>query len=85
MVWYLIYIFKLRIMTKTTKNITLTGASIVGALGGYLYWYYVGCQSGSCPITSKWYMSVLWGGLLGYFVGDILVTAIKNKKEQDTK
>ena len=29
---------------------TLLGAAL-GALGGYLYWYFVGCADGTCPIT----------------------------------
>ena len=31
---------------------TLLGAAL-GALGGYLYWYFVGCADGTCPITSS--------------------------------
>jgi hypothetical protein len=40
----------------------------IGAAGGFLYYFYVGCASGSCAITSSPYMSVIMGGLLGYFV-----------------
>ncbi len=36
-----------------------------GALGGYLYWYYVGCNSGTCPITSKWTNSTIYGAVMG--------------------
>jgi len=42
----------------------LIGA-ILGALGGYLYWQYVGCQSGTCAITSKPLNSTLYGSLMG--------------------
>ena len=38
---------------------------LIGGLGGYLYWYYAGCSSGTCPITASPVMSVIWGGLLG--------------------
>ena len=38
---------------------------VLGMLGGYLYWRYVGCASGTCPITSSPYMSTLWGGMIG--------------------
>ena len=31
---------------------TIVGA-IVGAIGGYLYWRYVGCSTDTCPITSS--------------------------------
>lgn len=26
---------------------------IIGAISGWCYWYFVGCASGTCPITSK--------------------------------
>ena len=37
----------------------------VGGLAGFLYYYFIGCNSGTCAITSNPYMSILWGGLLG--------------------
>ena len=43
------------------------GAAI-GSIAGFLYYYFVGCSSGHCAIASSPYMSVLWGGLLGYFM-----------------
>lgn len=42
----------------------VTGA-VAGALGGYLYWNYVGCASGTCMITSKPVNSTLYGALMG--------------------
>ncbi|MDD6211257.1 MAG: DUF6132 family protein [Bacteroidales bacterium] len=44
--------------------VTLTGV-LTGALGGFLYWYFIGCSSGSCPITSSPVNSALWGAVLG--------------------
>ncbi len=44
--------------------------AVVGILGGFLYWRFIGCRTGSCPITSNWYTSALMGGLLGYLTGD---------------
>ncbi len=32
-----------------------------GALAGYLYWYFVGCNSGTCAITSSPVNSTLYG------------------------
>lgn len=47
----------------------LWGAGIaIGAAGGYLYWYYVGCISGSCAITTSPVNSSLYGGLMGGLV-----------------
>jgi hypothetical protein len=45
---------------------------LIGGLAGFLYYYFVGCQSGSCPITGHSYSSVLAGGLMGYLVSDIV-------------
>ena len=40
----------------------------IGGLGGFLYYYFIGCSSGSCAITSNPYMSTLWGSLFGYLL-----------------
>ncbi|MBE0643540.1 MAG: hypothetical protein IH600_05635 [Bacteroidetes bacterium] len=37
----------------------------IGVAIGYAYWYFIGCLSGTCPITSNWYTSVLYGGVVG--------------------
>lgn len=42
-----------------------------GALGGYLYYYYVGCVSGTCPITSNPYRMMIYGAVIGYLVFDM--------------
>jgi hypothetical protein len=38
---------------------------IVGAIGGYFYYHFVGCASGTCAITSKPVNSTLYGALMG--------------------
>ncbi len=43
-------------------------AAFIGGLLGFLYYYFVGCTSGHCAITSNPYMSILWGGMMGYFI-----------------
>ncbi len=44
----------------------LTIAGIVtGAVAGYLYYYFVGCNSGTCLITSKPINSTLYGAMMG--------------------
>jgi len=50
------------------------GAAIGGA-GGFTYWYYVGCASGTCPITSSPIFSTIWGLL----IGSLLFTSIFSK------
>lgn len=51
---------------------------LLGAFGGYLYYHFIGCTSGTCAITSNPYMSILWGGLMGYLVADIFKIAKKD-------
>lgn len=45
--------------------------AVIGALGGYIYYIQVGCNSGSCAITSNPYLSMLWGAAIGYLVFDM--------------
>jgi hypothetical protein len=57
--------------------------SIAGATGGFLYWKFIGCQSGTCPIKSVWYWSCLYGALVGFLLGSIindLVIKFRKKK-----
>lgn len=56
----------------------IIGATI-GAVAGYMYYHYVGCASGTCPITSNPYISVIYGGFLGYLLLDMF-----KKKEHGT-
>ena len=56
---------------------------IPGILAGYLYWRYVGCTSGTCPITSNWHTMVLFGGLIGYFIGDSIDDLIKKRRKKE--
>jgi len=57
--------------------------TLAGGIGGFLYWRYVGCTSGTCPIKSVWYYSVLWGAVLGYLIGDIIMDLIKKYRKKD--
>jgi hypothetical protein len=42
--------------------------TLLGAMAGYGYYYFIGCSGGSCPITSNPYVSIAFGGLFGYFL-----------------
>ena len=60
------------------KAILLTSIGVViGAIAGYAYYYYVGCASGTCAITSKPINSTLYGGLMGGLLFNLFV---KEKK-----
>lgn len=56
---------------------------ILGAISGYLYYYYVGCANGTCAITSKPVNSTLYGALMGGLLFNMLKKenqTIKNEK-----
>ncbi len=38
---------------------------IVGAVAGYAYYYFVGCASGTCAITSSPINSTVYGSMMG--------------------
>ena len=46
------------------NKLTIIGA-LIGLVGGYLYYHFIGCNSGTCAITSKPLNSTLYGGLMG--------------------
>jgi hypothetical protein len=45
-------------------RLTLIGG-VVGALGGYAYYYFVGCANGTCAITSNPLNMTVYGILMG--------------------
>ncbi len=49
----------------------------LGAIAGFLYWNYVGCESGTCAITSKPINSTLYGALMGYLVAGMFKRNVK--------
>ena len=55
---------------------------IIGGIGGYLYYIKIGCTSGTCQLTSNPYVSILWGGLIGYLIADLIKF---NKRNADTE
>lgn len=53
-------------MLKKLSNYKILAAGIViGAAAGYLYYYFIGCNSGTCAITSKPLNSTLYGAVMG--------------------
>jgi hypothetical protein len=65
-------------MNKKVIIITSVGV-VVGAITGYAYYYYVGCASGTCAITSKPLNSSLYCGLMGGLLFNMFVTDLKKK------
>ncbi len=44
---------------------------VIGGVLGYIYYYFVGCASGTCEITSKPLNSSLYGALIGVLTVNI--------------
>ena len=65
------------------RNRIITILSILGGSGlGYLYWYYVGCNSGTCPLKQVWYMNVVLGGIIGYLINSTINDILKKFKKK---
>jgi len=52
---------------------------LAGAILGYAYYYFIGCASGTCAITSNPYISTAYGAFAG------LIFAFPTKKKSSTK
>jgi len=68
------------------KNLLIIIVTFAGAIGGFLYWKFVGCITGTCPIKSIWYMSTLYGALIGFLVGSLVhdvIIKFRKKKNPD--
>lgn len=50
-------------MTKLLLSIA------AGALLGFLYGKFIGCRSGTCPLTSNPYTAMIYGAVLGGLFG----------------
>lgn len=57
----------------------MIGATI-GAIAGFIYWQQIGCDSGTCMITSKPVNSTIYGALMGA----LLFGMFKNENKKQT-
>lgn len=62
------------------KTILLTaGGLLLGGIGGYLYYHYVGCVSGTCAITSRPVNSSVYGAVMGGLFFNLFNTGKRGK------
>jgi len=59
--------------------------AFLGAIGGFMYWKFVGCITGTCPIKSVWYLMTLWGTAMGYLLGDLSVNFVFKQEAENDK
>ena len=70
-------------MKKWLLNNKLTVVGVIlGAIGGYLYYYFIGCTSGTCGITSSPINSTLYFSVLGGLVMNMIKPETKNSTEK---
>jgi LytS/YehU family sensor histidine kinase len=71
-------------MKAKNKSYLITGVGIaVGLIAGYAYYYFVGCASGTCSITSKPLNSTLYGGMMGGLLFNIFVPSQQKDEKND--
>jgi len=82
LICFVLAVVMIREVLKTKK--LAIAFTLLGAIGGFLYWKFIGCLSGTCAIKSVWYWSTLWGAAVGYLAGDFIndiILKLKKRKE----
>ncbi|HEX9657850.1 MAG TPA: DUF6132 family protein [Bacteroidota bacterium] len=49
-------------------NISVVSSVLAGGGLGYLYYRFVGCKTGTCPITRNPWISTIYGMLIGLMI-----------------
>jgi hypothetical protein len=64
------FIFILRYLNIEIGTMLLRTISgiLIGEILGYGYYRFIGCSSGTCPLTSNPWSSILYGALIGYLI-----------------
>jgi len=69
--------------TFILRNILGILGIILGALAGYIYYQFVGCNSGTCSISSNPTNSTLYGALMGYLILSMFEKDKKGVKQEE--
>jgi hypothetical protein len=60
------------------------GAVVLGAAGGFAYYSFIGCASGTCPITSNPWISTGYGAVVGWIASPGGLTGRDRKDSSKT-
>jgi len=47
------------------KKLLVLSLTVFGGLFGFAYYYFIGCTTGTCPLTSNPISSTIYGGIMG--------------------
>lgn len=62
---------KLKSWLLRKDNLLLLSGILTGTAGGFMYYYFIGCRTGTCPLTSSPWLTMLWGATVGYLIFDM--------------
>ena len=57
---------------KLASILRVIALPLVGSAGGWLYYRYVGCSTGTCAVTSSPWLSTSFGCILGSLLYTVL-------------
>lgn len=63
------------------NNLLYFIGAALGAVAGFMYWKFVGCSSGTCPITSNPVNSSLYGAMMGALLLSLFKKTVPVTKE----
>jgi len=61
----------MRLKVFIKNNILTIILAMIGMVGGFLYWNFVGCASGTCAIKSNMSLMTAYGGVIGGLIGNM--------------
>ena len=70
-------------MKFLNQNKIILAGIITGAISGYLYFYFVGCANGTCPIVSNPVNMTVYGAVMGGLLFSMFRKETNTSKESN--